>query len=956
MAMRLDVGENQVHIVPCYELRLRTINTGGWYSDPELLVGKRPFSGCQKIQRDPGTFLRLMASCDVGEREQLLAICGPILEVEIALTNEESAMMNRSVWMVQRLEAHLEGLATCYGHRKEKRYVVKIFMPAEIVHAAITGIVRCSQERTDENAIGSTPVHTRLDQLFDRGHDCAVYAVPEVTTDATIIAAKAAMHFAAAMFADGRAIISQGNGTLPRYHAPEPAADGVSTQPDPGDTSGLSDPRDAEQQAGDSAQEAGPTGVILEDRLSVAPMRPLRDSVKIEDKDEDQLQYELEKGIKRPHQMPEADGLHVVTHVATVGPPIVDCDAPLDTFNKHNEMNGVARHLAAGTRPDYTDKAKARFLQAADLIEKHILAEFHHDVYYEQAELPQAWGETLKEIVAEEASDPDRRFDLKGMGKSGEIGLPISKRQRLIGIPGPKEAGAQAEFVGLFEKLFKKAYPGFVSKGLTMEEVDTRLKLLLQENKRTGRTLASCDFSAMDSSWYPFEKQRVKNIIDTCIDTLVDKLVQMVCRNDPTDYERIKWKLRTIVVSLAKEDMILFSGERGTSIGNRLLVLILRTAEIILHRGVPSAKAFWDHNRAKAPRTEGDVDFGDGDDTVFDARDYKTPDDIIAAYKNYGKTIEPVISSSALEVLSRYAFLSAKGKFHAMVKVKKNVQRALYAKRVTTKVEDGTVPDLTMKDHLMYATALFQKSIAAKGTPVVRQLILIAGNYQFDCAKRKGATEEAMTQFTDDDVRRRGDALRHEKMDLLKSRAEDAISNADINGFVMEHWLAFSYGTDYKLPGGKIIEARANEWMDCDMSMSEVIATDDDIRSCEEFMNRCNMTKHIALAIGVQNPILLRCCSLGAVPAAIPRTAGDVGRAPCSVATPSKGGGRGSESGARRATNGAPHSRAGRGKARDTKFQVKSSDLRQAVRSNNPGVATGRNTDELANGGGAGVP
>lgn len=962
MAMQLDGQENQVHIVPCYSMERRSVITGGWYSDADLLIGSRPFPGCQKIQRDPSSFLRLIAMCKIDMHNQEIAIQGSTTKVEVAITNAEAAVMNRSIWAGWKWLATLESLKSCCATTKEERYVLTFIMPTEIVNAATTGIIRCSQERTDINAIGSTPVHTRLDALFERGHDCKVWAVPTHTTQATLIAAKMGMHFCAAMIAEGRALIVGGEGTLPCYDAPEANPDG--TEParvlrhvagieyDTGPRSTLNA---AEELASEAAQITGPAGVPLEDRLSVAPERELRESIEIVEKDDGQLTYELEKSIKKPHEMPGADLTYVITHVATIGPPLVGCDAPLDTSSMHNEKNGVSRHLAAHTRHEYSDKGKERYNQAADLVEKHILHSFNNKVYYEKAELPQAWGEVLREIAAEEASDPDRIFSLKGMGKSGEIGLPLTKRQRLIGVPGPKEAGALAEWVGLFEKIFKQAYPGFVSKGLTIEEVDERLKCLLEGNNRSKRTLASCDFAAMDSSWYAFEKQRVKKLVENCIDRQVDILVQMVHCNDPTDFETIKWKLKTIVVKIAKEDMILFSGERGTSIYNRLEVLIMRTAEIIRFRGVDAATAFWDKNLLKEQYVkpteiysdDGDVDFGDGDDTVFTADDYKDADEIIAAYKCYGKTIEPVISSVALEVLSRYAFLSKEGKFKTMVKMKKNVQRAVYGKRNTTRVEDGVLPDLDWAEHLTYATALYQKCFAAKDTPVVRQLLLMGANYQYSCARAKGgntaATSEMMTQFSTDDMRRRGDALRHEKMDVLKSRVEDTIQNVGVNGFIMEHWLAFTYGSTYKLPHGKLIEARAIDWKECDQAMAEVVVSEDDIRNCESFIHRCGITEHIAEAMGVTDPLLLKCCSLGTAPATAPRIAGGEGRG-VKQASPPKGKGKGersSESEAGRSSNDRDHPSTGK----KNKSKPTRSSLYHAVRSTSTGVAACVNTD-----------
>jgi hypothetical protein len=171
----------------------------------------------------------------------------------------------------------------------------------------------------------------------------------------------------------------------------------------------------------------------------------------------------------------------------------------------------------------------------------------------------------------------------------------------------------------------------------------------------------------MDSSWYPFEKELVVDIVRESVSSVIDILEMTSVPIDPlldapNFSERkgqIIWELKDFIVSLDQADGILFSGERGTSIYNRLLVRILRGAEILRFRGKSAALAYFVRG-AKMSLSGGiieslytecvenindpyhvcgpeqysnarkiidantefcDFDYGDGDDTAFDARD-----------------------------------------------------------------------------------------------------------------------------------------------------------------------------------------------------------------------------------------------------------------------------------------------------------------------------------------------
>ena len=105
-------------------------------------------------------------------------------------------------------------------------------------------------------------------------------------------------------------------------------------------------------------------------------------------------------------------------------------------------------------------------------------------------------------------------------------------------------------------------------------------------------------------------------------------------------------------------------------------------------------------------------------------------------------------------------------------------------------------------------------------------------------------------------------------LEELARTAHDAVSEAACNGFVMEHWLRFG---DAKLPNGKVLETHASEWMEADHLTAEVVLTDDDLLNPELFLSRVGWTQHVAEALGVISPKLLKCCPLGTGPPAATR-------------------------------------------------------------------------------------
>ena len=126
------------------------------------------------------------------------------------------------------------------------------------------------------------------------------------------------------------------------------------------------------------------------------------------------------------------------------------------------------------------------------------------------------------------------------------------------------------------------------------------------------------------------------------------------------------------------------------------------------------------------------------------------------------------------------------------------------------------------------------------------------------------------SRLSADEQRRRPElASTMTSLEELARTAHDAVAEASCNGFVMEHWLLF--GDAKSPPGGKVIEAHAAEWMTADHLTAEIVLSDEDLLNPELFLMRCGWTRHVAEALGVKRPMLLKCCPLGTDPSATTR-------------------------------------------------------------------------------------
>lgn len=876
---------------------------------PDRRLGEASFTGTGKVRRDSDAYLNAMYKAFL-PKDSMVMIDGGFVALEAVLTPEQAALgTGQTTWFLwDRLPAYVRNLA-CAGCTNHVPHVVlRVYLPSCLVKAFNLGLLKVSQEKTDVSQDGSTPTHTRFDVFYDKSD---TVSIPPMGSETAINCHKWAMQFMVCAMAAGQAtVVESCRGCV--YH----------------DILQDEDDHDYDE-AIESAQGTGPP--VMEQRISEAPPRELRDSVEVKPKTEQQVATEVERGFKKVHELADADDVKKLQSDHQIGPMIADCTASLKAKHPINEMKGLERHLAAGTRHEYTDKAYQRFLMAADVANMHIQYAFDENLThcFKECKLPNAWSETQRER-AKEASPFDRLHALKGFCKGSEIGLALDKRPRLIGNPGADDAAAAAAFVSPFEQMFCYMYPGFMCKGYTMAQTDAKLAALLGK----GRRLASCDFAAMDSSWHKFEKQHIVRIVKACAQRIIDTLDALAEPVDPLldGPERswtgqVIWELRNFIVALDADDGILFSGERGTSIYNRLLVLILRTAEIARFRGLRAASDFWEgamryrfengtekynlmqaridgiedpdgawahphdepplltgeiggrpfstiHSTSTANRStvtdeKADVDVGDGDDTVFDARDYKTAAEIVEAYKAYGKNIEPVISEDgmSLEVLSRYVFMSKAGHSFALVKVKKNIQRLCLACAQAAEVIDGKAPSLNGMQFAEIATSCYNRAIAAAQTPFVRYYALAVGDYNAKRARALGCSDIV---FDRDTIRRRPELVcERQSLSELRQTAENRLAGAHVNGYVMAHWMFWGK----KTPTAKAMTVYKDDWLRADDAAREIVIDDSDLSAPAAFCERLQIARHVGECIGM-TPILLKCCPVEDLGSAAPRVCG----------------------------------------------------------------------------------
>jgi hypothetical protein len=313
--------------------RLEALTTGGCLVRPDKMLGSASIPGVGKITRAlEGHFRAIRCSIPENPADRFVMITGPLVQYEFALSPQEAQQAcERDVWFLwHKLPCYIRSLAAIGMRNVAPHVVVSITVPSDLAEAMRVGILKASQEKTSPDQVGSTPVHTRIDVMYDK---CDIQPAPG-GSHAAVMAHKAAMHLLCAMLAAGRAVVVGAAG-CPVYHM------------------------GGDDEEYDDAVEANATGAVIENRISQAEPRPLRDSVQVLELTDEQVTDRVERGITRPDAVEGADSAPVRTSTVIIGPPIVPCNAPLDNNRTENERLGLCRHLSE-KKAKYTDKARER--------------------------------------------------------------------------------------------------------------------------------------------------------------------------------------------------------------------------------------------------------------------------------------------------------------------------------------------------------------------------------------------------------------------------------------------------------------------------------------------------------------------------------------------------------------------------------------------------------------------
>lgn len=769
------------------------------------------------------------------------------------------------------------------------------YVNMDVMQFIYDNVLGANQERIDVVANATRPTATRLARILkDKG-----YVSAHEGDNLALFKYCILVEYLATTWAEGRLFVKQSVGQ------------GV-----------IGDLFDhVEQEADDDKEDPDRVDVCKPYRTSFVGPRPLRNSVRTKEVTTDEMEDALQRQKATPNDIPDGDGPPVNQSTNTqIGPEFVKCAASVNPKTKESEMSSLSRHFPQENLPKHTEKAQKNFDSAIAIMKKAIKREFEKQAKkgdYKEKTLPTKWSPETK-AHAEEMASEERLHTNSAFTKSGEIGLDPEKRDRMIITGGTDDAGANAAYVGPFEKGFCKAFPQFVTKGLTTGQTDKKLYHFLTEailRSETKSTSAKCssstmrthkvhsvDFSAMDSTWTLHEKAAIVDLVMECAEILMDESERETVKAfDPrldVKNGKIYLKMRHHNVEVSDQEAILFSGERGTSIYNRLLVLAICTAEVIRVKGVRAAEQMWKSQTFPLARTvvsdekcsdemsdeyylkkdAGDeLTTGDGDDMTWCTDLYKDAQDMIESFKCYGKNITCVCDPTCrkVEVLSRFHMKTRSNKEYSLVKVKKNMQRTVLA---TTKnpAEIGEINEMTGMQHAELATSLFYKTLAAKQTPGIRWYTYHIAVMRMEMAIAK---QHLNTAYDVDLQRKRQmldeltypDGAPTETLNALEERVRTALEEAEMSVGVMVEWANF--GAPH-MPVGTNFEAAKADWWKFDNAAKERVISIDDVSQPEVLLADLEISPWIARYIGV-SPELMKCLHAGRIPSS---THGQAGR------------------------------------------------------------------------------
>jgi len=656
-------------------------------------------------------------------------------------------------------------------------------------------------------------------------------------------------------------------------------------------TPGEPDTEPVQDTARESLGDLGVEKRLLRTRNNTCPPNVWRRSIRVIKKSWNKLFDDVQRGQDR--DLPGQDETKEHYSGVVTGPEFFDITEGFEG-SMEDEIAGVSRHLrqlkstltGEYIPQDIEPEAEARLDLATNiictiletLVMKHIL-------YVLEWSLPQKWGNARSvyyQRLVEIAHIVVQPF-LTGFVKTCELALPLNKLPRLVGSMGMLCCAKDAAVLCSVEQLFKKFLPHLVVKGMTQDGVCARFAAFARRAKRLGLKILSIDMSAMDSSWTENDRKRVRRVMATVVDVLqglLDAELQADYVTQCAAKQRaLRWMLKYIEVQLSAKDSILFSGERGTSIGNRILMLIVWSAELLrvfgedegadrirkmfhcptaAHKTCTDEKAHGQTEQAplaeyfpEDPRYDNNI--GDGDDcTLAIPHDmYASEEEFIRAYEAYYKLVEPCSAWGEgvdMECLSNMC-IEARNKQFFVPKVARNAQRLIAHKiRVTPGkhfAEGCQTYTPNAKEYAEIATDLWQRSFSLKHSMVSRHLNRAMFEYCFAKAGDRGTVY-------DDDMHRLG----KEDGDIrLSDCLEEVRQNAshDVSAWVMVK--ATHFNKMASLSDTQIRTLKA-EWYAADYAWSVLELTDDLCAHPDVLLNSFPIGANVAVGLGFKRELV----------------------------------------------------------------------------------------------------
>jgi len=650
-------------------------------------------------------------------------------------------------------------------------------------------------------------------------------------------------------------------------------------------TPGEPDTEAVQDNSGEYLGDLGAAKRLLATRTNTCPPNVWRRSVRVIKRTWDQLFVDVQQG--RDRTLPGQDEIKEYYSGVVTGPELFDITEGF-AGGVEDEIAGVSRHLRqlrSTLTGDYLPKeisqeATDRLNTATDIICRIVsLLANEYFLWILEWALPQKWGNAravyFQRLV--EVAQTVLQPMLTGFVKTCELALPLNKLPRLVGSMGMLCCAKDAAVLCSVEQLFKRFLPHLVVKGITQDGVCARFAAFARRAKRLGLRILSIDMSAMDSSWTEDDRRRVRRVLCAIVDqvaSLLDAELQQDYVSQCSARQRaLRWMLRYIQVQLLADDSILFSGERSTSIGNRILMLITWSAELLRVYGIEEGterieKMFYSpaaaHKTCSDERAPGVVELvpdkvcfaddpaydnnvGDGDDcTLAIPRDmYASKEEFIIAYEQYYKLVEPCSAwdeGEDMECLSLMCIQSA-GKPYFVPKVARNAQR-LVAHKIKVKparhfAEGNPTYLLSPKEYAEIATDLWQRSFALRHSMVSRHLNRAMFEYCY------GKVTDMRTVYDDDDRRlgkSDGDLSLAECLQQVRDNAAQSVSP----------W-AMVKATHFASVGALTsshIKALKREWNESDYTWSMLELTDDLCAAPDVMLDSFPIGPNVALGLG----------------------------------------------------------------------------------------------------------